>query len=856
MKNNKSFYTNVRQWGNNILYVGYDNEGKRIVEKTDFKPEFFVPCEEDSKHKTIHGTNLRKVNKDSVRDAKDFMKSMGASSNSNMHGSDRYCNQLIKSLYDKRDVIHDISIIRIAAIDIEVSSLNMFPKPENPTEEFTCLTYIQKWSNRIDVWVNKEYGAFSSEKLKHIKPEDLKNYEVFYHVYKNERDMLRSFVTYFSCNTCDILTGWYSNFFDVPYLYARLKLLFGDSFAKMLSPWKIVQERKKKVKTWSGLKEETTYDIYGISCIDYKDLYQKYSMTKRPTYALDYISKVHLGKGKLEYEGTLSDLLRNDFQTYVEYNIIDTLRVLELDEELNFLDLLLTVAYFAKAPQFEEALGTVKYWETLIYHYLSSNNIHAPMKRMGRTDDVEYEGGYVKDTKNGFSDWVISFDLQSLYPSLIRQMNVGIETKVDIDKIENCNVSTLLEDKTKFKEQMKALDYSLGVNGVCYTRDNQSFISKLTEQLFNMRLDYRAQLKIAKVKNEKESCEELCNTIRRLDTIQWAIKIVLNSLYGALANKNFQFYDVYNAEAITLTGQFVIRSIANHINEYLNGILKTTSKDYIIAVDTDSNYIELNDLVNKVCGENASDETKLNFVDRFGEEKLKPAIAECLDGIYENLNHKQNVLKMNRENIASTAFWTGKKRYAMRVLDKEGFRTDELKVTGLETVRSSTPDSVKPALENIISIVLAKNEQGLQDFVSEFKTKFMKLEVEEISTPRSVSDVDKWLDTDGRTSKSGTPIHVNGSITYNNKLKDMNLDNTYDTIKNSDKILFTYLKPQNPMFSHVLSYRDKLPKEFEIEKYVDYDVQFDKTFLDPVKGICNAVGWKAEYSNDLGELFN
>ena len=329
-----------------------------------------------------------------------------------------------------------------------------------------------------------------------------------------------------------------------------------------------------------------------------------------------------------------------------------------------------------------------------------------------------------------------------------------------------------------------------------------------------------------------------------------AIKILLNSLYGALGNKYFRFFDQRIAEAITLSGQLSIKWAERAINDYLNKVLKS-NKDYVIAIDTDSLYVNLDPLVEAVNPANPVD-----FLDTVAQEKLEPALAEAYDNLFNIMGGIENKMVMKREAIADTGIWTAKKRYILNVHDNEGVRYAEpkLKIMGIEAIKSSTPMPCRTALKELFKVIIEGSESETQKAILQFKQYFTTLPAHEIAFPRGVSKVKEYKDNN-TIYKKGTPIHVRGSLLYNKRVEDLSLTKKYSPIKNGDKVKFVYLRKPNVIKENVIAFPDYLPAEFVIDKYIDYDLQFQKTFLDPIEPILDAIGWSSEESASLEDFF-
>jgi DNA polymerase elongation subunit (family B) len=349
--------------------------------------------------------------------------------------------------------------------------------------------------------------------------------------------------------------------------------------------------------------------------------------------------------------------------------------------------------------------------------------------------------------------------------------------------------------------------------------------------------------------------------ISKYSNFQLVRKIQLNSAYGAIGNEYFRYFSTDIAEAITLSGQLSIQYIANSINRLLNQTLGTTDEDYIVASDTDSMYICLDKLVSKVIP-NEKDPTKISkYLDKACESIIQPFIDKEFNKLRETMNAYENKMVMGREVIAEKGIWTAKKRYILNMWNKEGvqYKEPKLKIMGIETTRSSTPEAVRKDLESSIKIIMSKDEDALIDFIEDVRQKFMKYRPEDVAFPRSANGLGEYADNQQIYRKS-TPIQVKGALIYNHYIKKYKLDKKYKQITDGDKIKFVYLKKPNPLGGvrgqdHVISFINDIPKEFELDHYIDYDMQFDKAFMEPLRSILTAINWKAERVSTLESLF-
>ena len=489
-------------------------------------------------------------------------------------------------------------------------------------------------------------------------------------------------------------------------------------------------------------------------------------------------------------------------------------------------------------------------WDTMIYNYLTDRIIVVP-PRKGAKKDEKYAGAYVKEPKPGCYDWVVSFDLNSLYPHLIMQYNISPETLWET-RHPSASVERILNKDINFTGE-----FAVCANGAQYRKDIHGFLPEMMQKIYDERTIYKKRMLIAKQENEKRPTEKLKRDISKFNNIQMARKIQLNSAYGAIGNQYFRYYNLANAEAITLSGQVSIRWIEQRMNEYLNKILKTEDDDYVIASDTDSIYLNLGPLVHSVYkGREKTPESIVAFLDKICKLELEKYIESSYETLATYVGAYEQKMVMKRENIANKGIWTAKKRYILNVWDSEGVRYEEpkLKIMGLEAVKSSTPAACRTSIRDCLKVIMNEDEQAAQKFVADFRTHFEELPIEEISFPRGCNNINKWSNPSTVYSK-GTPIHVRGALLYNFHNKKNKLTHKYPLIQDGEKIKFVYLKTPNKIGENVISYLNTFPKEFGLDKQVDYELQFNKSFLEPIKVIMDVIGWQPEKVASLEFLF-
>jgi len=826
-----NFYKNVIEHRGKLLVRGIKN-GKDYKQRMDFMPTHYSLTNEQSPYKNLQGQNLKPFTLDNIFDARRFRKEM-TELRSPVYGLERYHYQYIGQEYPN-DIEWSKDLIKIFTVDIETTCEAGFPDVENPQETIICLTVKNQSNKQIITWGIGEY--------KNDRP------DVTYVYCKHEKELIFQFMKFWIKNYPDVVTGWNCKFFDMPYLMNRIKAIAGSEVANKMSPWNIAEA--KEVRTQGRV--QTVYDIKGVAVLDYLDLYKWFIPTRQESYKLDFIGELELKQPKNENPyGTFKEFYEKDFQKFVDYNIQDVEIVDKLEDKLGLIDLSLTVAYESKV-NYDDIFSQVRVWDTLIANYLMERKICVP-PREEHTKDSKYEGAYVKDPIPGQHKWMVSFDINSLYPHILIQYNISPEKLYGShDTIPG--VEKMLHKKLDL-DFLKENDLTMTPNGAMFKRDSQGFLSEMMEKMYKERVIYKKRMIKAKIEFEKTGDVTLKREIARCHNIQWARKIALNSAYGAVGNQYFRYYDVRQAAGITTAGQFIIRFVENHMNKYLNNILKTDNEDYVVASDTDSIYVRLDKLVDATC-QGKTDDQIVDFLNKVCEQKFEPEIEKWFTELADYSNAFKNAMVMKREVIANKGIWIAKKRYMLNVLDEEGVRlaNPKLKLMGIEAVKSSTPQVCRGKIKEAITVIMGKEEHDLHKHISDFRKEFMKLPAEAVSFPRSCNNLRKYRDASNIFVK-GTPIHVKGALIYNHKIEELGLQNKYPLVQEGDKIKFIKLIPANPFKFDVISYVTTLPEEFRLQEYVDYNMMFDKTFLDPMRFILDAINWKAEPTANLEAFF-
>tara|TARA_B100000945_G_scaffold66739_2_gene50096 strand:- start:586 stop:3084 length:2499 start_codon:yes stop_codon:yes gene_type:complete len=829
------YYTNVQMIGNEFLVRGYEN-GKSFVTRETFSPKLYVPSRIKTDWKTLDGKYVAEIEPGGVRECREFIRDHQDVEGFDISGNRRYIYQYISEKYPEDEIKFEMKNIHLVTIDIEVQAERGFPSVDNCDEEMLCITMQNYATKKI---VTFGVGKFTNN-----------DKDVTYIECKDEYDLLSRFLEYWQSNPPEVVTGWNCQLYDIPYLAKRITKVLGDKPCKRLSPWGLVTNEE----VFAHGRSHLVYDIGGITVLDYLDLYKKFTYKAQESYRLDYIGQVEVNAPKLDHSefDTFKDFYRGNWQKFVEYNIQDVKIVDQLEEKMKLVELAVTMAFDAKV-NFTDVFFQVRMWDMIIYNDLKRKNICIPPKEE-EIKNEKYAGAYVKTPVPGIYDWVVSFDLNSLYPHLIMQYNISPETLLE-ERYRNVSVDKLLNDEVDMSDLPE--DVTVCPNGAMYRKDVRGFLPKLMEKIYSERVVFKKKMIQAKKDYEKTPTKALEKEISRCNNIQMAKKIQLNSAYGAIGNNYFRYYKLANAEAITLGGQFSIRWIENKMNQYLNRILKTQETDYVVASDTDSIYLNLGPLVENVYkGREKNVESIVSFLDKICQVEFEKYIANSYEELATYVNAYDQKMFMKRETIAERGIWTAKKRYILSAWDIEGVRFAEpkLKMMGIEAVKSSTPAPCRKMIKDGLKLLINGTEQQTQEYIAKCRREFSKFDPADIAFPRTVSNVDKYKSPVAIYGKN-TPVHSRGALLFNHYIKERGLDNKYNAINNGEKIKFVYLKKPNPIHENVISFISEFPKELGLSPYVDYELQFTKSFLEPMKAILDSIGWNVEQVATLESFF-
>lgn len=836
------FYTFCQNVGNNILIRGYEN-GKQFTHKVPFKPTLYIKSTAQSEWKSLYGNeSLEPITFENIREAKDFIERYKDVEGFPVHGFPRWQYQYINEKFPD-DIDFHIDDVSTLFFDIEVidstGKIKGFPNIQTAEVPIVLISLYNTKDQKTIVLGLKDHKKFEDAEFE-------------YRQFDTEEELLKYFIAYNQAKSPDIWSGWNTEGFDIVYLCNRIVRLFGKDMLKKLSPFDYVSDQIVKIRG----EDVQTYEIYGIASLDLLELYKKFgTLSAKESYTLDFIASEELGKTKVDLPGkSFQDNYNNHFDLMVKYSAVDALLVKELNDKKKLIDLALSLSFLYKCT-LQDIYKTVMPWEIFIYNHLSKKKIAVPPR--SHSKDNPYEGAWVKNPAPGMYGWCMTFDFSSLYPSIIRQWNMSPETFRPAEY--QINVQGLLEDKSddvvNALTSAKYMKCTIAANGTMYDKRKQGFLAELMEIVMEGRKIARKEMMALKTEYEKTKDDSLKSRIAALDSRQNAFKVAANSAYGAIGNHGFHYYNSSMAEAITLTGQLSDIDVANKMSAMMNNILKTKDVDYIVAADTDSVFLDCQPLVDKVA-KNLSTDKVVKFLDKFAEQECQKVINQSIDTIFNKMNCFDKVMASKREAIASKTLYRAKKNYAMYVHNSEGVSYDpaELKVMGMEIVRSSTPQWCRKKLKELLRMIFETDELTFRSKFEEEKKAFYNLSPADVAFPRGITDIDKWEDKE-KLYKKGTPIHVRASLLYNYHARDVVSD--FSPISNGDKLRFCYLKMPNPIKENIIGFPagQQLPKELNLDKYVDLDLQFKNSFSAPLESLTKLAGWTLEDQSSLESFF-
>ena len=788
-------------------------------------------------HQSIHGERLKKLN---------FWK---ADDDLQLYESD--VNEMTRFLIDEYGDSDEVSTGHtIMTFDIEVEMNSGLPDIETASNAITSIAGHDSVTNDYFVYVVNK-GEKIDKTIKGAKVES----------FDTEEGLLSAFMTKWREINPTIVTGWNIDYFDVTYLYNRYKLLFGQQFANQLSP----------IGKVSYNKYRSRYIIGGVSCLDYLALYKCYNFTELPNYRLDTVASIELGRGKIEYEGNLDQLFRDDIEKFIEYNLVDVELVVDLDKKLQFIDLARAICHTGHVF-YEDFLFSSKWLEGAILTFLRRSGRVAPNKprRKPRNEDGsdgegKFTGAYVKEPKPGLYKWVYDLDLTSLYPSIIMSINISPETK--IGKLKgysaeqhmkgNLETYSIIDDsgnefpplpKEKFLNFIEKNKYSVAANGVLYRTDKVGVIPEILSVWFDKRVEYKNLMK----KYGKQGNDEQYKFYGKRQLVQ---KIMLNSLYGVLGLPSFRFYDVDNAEATTITGQTVIKTTELIANQYYSKVIGKED-DYNVYTDTDSVFYQAAPLVKSRNPElnEESDEEMIPAILSAAKE-VETHINKVYDTMAKRLfNIDSHKFDIKQETIAKGGFWVSKKRYAQWIINDNEVDCDKLDVKGLDVKRSSFPTYFKEVMKTVLlDILRSVDKKQIDTKILDYKKEMEDRPFIDIAKNSAVKGMSKYTTKTQVLGefKKGSPAHVKAAITYNQLLAFYKVPYKYEPMKDGDKIKWVYLK-KNPLGLEAtgLKGHNDPPQILKlVEQYIDYDKIWEKELENKLDDFYKAMDWEKPNPN-------
>lgn len=811
------------------IHLWDDQEGHKVLSSSKYKYGYILSSKK-TEWKNLKGQYVEKVNDKSEYQESDLFES-------DLRTEYRV---LLDEYLNKAKVPENLNIV---FLDIEVEKTETgYSTVKNPIGRILSIAIKNKRTNEAYLLILDEEKKLECPQI---------DYKII--TVQTEKDLLLYFYKIYESLSPDILTGWNIDFYDIPYIYNRTLKILNNTFATKLSPIGIVD------KDFDDDKQR--YKIAGVCTLDYLRLYKNVSIGDNPSYSLDYICKKELGRGKVKYSGSLYDLYKKDPIKFIQYNTNDVDLVIELDDKLQFIDLAINTCIDGYVD-FESFYFPSAYLDGAGIAFLRNKGIVADNKKS--YEKKEFAGAYVKKPIAGFFKWVFDLDLTSLYPSIIRSLNISPETIVG--KVFNWESSDFLggnslktytieysEDGSTvtFNQEdllsyLKNHKYSIAANGSFYRNDFRGFLPSILDEWFTLRVEYKK--KMQEYMRENDSINS-----QRFFTKQYTQKIKLNTFYGVLALKSYRFYNLWNAEAITLTGQNIIQTSEKIADQYYNDLLNTND-NYVIGMDTDSLFLSLVPILNHLYPE----------YEKWNESKVVEKSLEEIKKIQDYINSFYDIyaisilncqgthyFKMKQELFAKSGIWIGvKKRYGLYIINEEGVPVSKLKAVGLDNVRSDFPGTLRILMDEILDLLLNKmySKDQIKEYIMAWYSGIKKISDDEeilgIMFPTSVQELSKYDSKELFIRKKGTPIHVNSSLNYNDFLNFKKLT-TYSPITDGQKIKWSYLK-NNPLRYNTISINeeDMCPEAFKyIKDYIDVEKNIQSALVSKLQSYYTALNW-------------
>ena len=852
------------------LYT-WDAEGNRVHHDLPYNPYYYIETTNTRSYDkmSLFNTPLRKrefPNEYHRRETIQKMKSDNPNEDVRIFESVGAQQQFLIDQYHKINHENTFSQfpIKYVFLDIETYSPDEFPTPERCKDTINVITCYDSITKKFYTWGLGDWKPSRDD--------------VVYVNCTSERELLVKFIAWIEKDPPDIMSGWNSELFDIPYIINRANKVLGEDAVRALSPVQTIYSRD--LISQFG-KYNTRWHIKGMSCVDYLDVYKKFSMGLRESYKLDSIAEHELGQKKVDFgDQSLADLSQSDWQTFVDYNIQDVNLLVRMEEKLRYLELLRMLAYTGLTP-FENAMGTLNVITGAGVIEARKKDLVIPTFQKAQTHTGKFEGAYVGEPQRGFQDYIVSFDVNSLYPNVMISLNLSPETKMG--KFENQTDGKVLLTKVKGKPNVltkknlykgvKEAGLSVSRAQVLFSQKTKGVYPQIVDNFYKERVlikkeQYKLKKQLSEVdETDKELISELEDKINKLDIKQFTIKIFINTVYGYFGNKHAPMGDTDISRSITLTGQGIIKQSNKILTEYIRKKCGLTQENMekdspIVYNDTDSVYITIKHLINHL---------KIPFTNKKGKiSKETMALTQELEDHLNKeikewgeraLNSKDCRFQFKRECIADVGLFLQKKRYILHVLDDEGIAVNKFKYTGVEVVRTTMPKPVKPYVKNIIeTMLLTKDFNKTNTALNEAYDIFCSLPLEDVAFVMGISNfkTDRRDDygnviekCEGFSTYKGMPIHVKSAYYYNMLLSKNNLQNKYEKIGSGDKVRYFYVKQPNRYGIKSFAYKYEFPKEFQSDILPDTEMMFDKIIYSVIERLYEAVNWKPRKPGEL-----
>ena len=839
--NPKQRCVNLATWGGN---------GERITVEATYRPYLYIETNGTPDATSIFNTKLKKKVFPTQYDRSKFVKELDSSVRlfENLNVYQQFLVDMFYMEYEKPEFKQHP--LKVFYIDIEVYSKDEgFPHADIAPAPVNVITLYDSLSEKYYTWGLSAY-----------KPKET---DVKYFHCSSEKQLLEKFLDFVCKDHMDVLSGWNTKFFDIPYLINRIKKICGDDDAARLSPTKNIYSRMGFNKFG---KEETVWIIDGVSCIDYLDAYRKFCVSPRENYKLDTIASIELGENKIDFGGgNLSDLADEDWETFVDYNIQDVRILVKLDESLKYMDLLRSLSVMGLTTM-ESALHSIGVitGAAAIRARLHDKKIHTLIRDVNKVS--KNEGAFVKEPESGVHNNLVSFDANSLYPNTMVTLNISPETKLGSIVDEDSEMVTIRDindgihkiSRSSFNKLVEKESVAISKANILFTQKKKGLFPEIIDVYYKQRVDARKRMdkvnKLLVTEKDPSERKKLEYESRLLDIKQHSLKIFLNSIYGAFGNKYFTLGDDDLARSITLSGQAIINQGSEILTKYVENLTgKKIEREVIRYIDTDSLFFSFDEIISHNGIKFSENGLVTDDMYKLIDEASDHLNSEILKWGANEFNSKDCRIVFKREKICDVAMLLRKKHYILHILDNEGIACDKFKYTGVDVVKSTMPKKVKPYVKKIAEILLTTmNNEKTNNAVTEAHEQFLKLPLEEIATIKGIKNYEKYskLCNEFQTTK-GMPNHVKAAYYYNLLIERLELDNKYEKIQSGDKIKLFYLKKPNRFGIDAIAFKYYYPDEFKSLFEPDYEKMFDKVIFSPVQKFFEAVNWIPQKPNEM-----